>query len=521
MSISPLTRVVRHVCRQVHGPGPSDGQLLSRFIDHSDPTAADALVRRHGPMVMSVCRRLLRHPQDAEDAFQATFLVLVRKAATVKPRELVGHWLYGIARMTAVRARAAAAKRRAREEPLMDLPDSAPRPDTDLAAAIDEELSRLPEKYRVPIVLCDLGGKSHREAAEQLGWPQGTVSGRLFRGRQMLAARLARRGVVTTAAAVAAVLAEGVSAARVSSSLSESTVIAASLIAAGETAAGLSGEVAALTEGVVKTMLLTKLKVVGTSLAVLVVCGAGALGLRSNAADPPEKKVDPPAARRPSSVVRVSPTELMFAPTENEAKMSAADLAQLQGLWVLVDGVDNGHALPAGMLNNECMVIRKDRYSNFVQDGTKLGHLYGGVEQASNGRLHLYADAEPKTLIGSMKWPIKSVQHGIYELNGDTLRMCSGGKPENIRPDDFTCEKGSFKTVCVFKRSKETEQTKKQERLAHLRERMNPIIREVLETDEDEEVLASPVDHDRWRQEKLDEISRVLKAWEEPVKPRK
>ncbi len=282
MATGPLTRAARHACRAAHAsPGLSDGQLLARFLDHRDAAAADALVRRHGPMVLSVCRRLLHHQQDAEDAFQATFLVLVRKAATVRPRDRVGPWLYGVARMTAVRARAAAARRRAREAPLADLPDPAPRPDADLAAVIDEELARLPEKYRAPIVLCDLGGMTHRDAAKQLGWPQGTVSGRLFRGRQLLAARLARRGVVTTAAAATAVLA-GDAAAHVPAALYESTTTAA-------TTGRVPAPVAALTEGVVRTMLLTRLKLVASSLAVLAVGVAGAFGLRSAAADPLEK----------------------------------------------------------------------------------------------------------------------------------------------------------------------------------------------------------------------------------------
>jgi uncharacterized protein (TIGR03067 family) len=387
----------------------------------------------------------------------------------------------------------------------MDQPDSTVRPDTDLAAVIDEELGRLPEKYRLPIVYCDLEGRSHREAAAILGWPQGTVSGRLFRGRQMLAARLTRRGVVASAVTVVAVLAEGESSARVPVALCESILNAA--------ATGLiPGPVAALTEGVVKTMLLTKLRTVATSLAVMTLCGAGTLGLQTVAADPPEKKVDVPIAPQTSSVIRVSPTELQFAPTEQTAKMSAADLEQLQGLWLLVDGVDNGHGLVAGQLSNSCMVIRKDRYSAFVQDGTKLGRHYSGIGQAANGRLMLYADAEPKTLRWTIKWPSKGGQYGIYELNGDTLRICSGGKPESLRPDDFTCEKGSLKTVHIYRRSKETEQTKKQERLAVVREKASTMLRELLEADEDEEVFASPLDHDKWADEKLDEVERVISA---------
>jgi RNA polymerase sigma-70 factor (ECF subfamily) len=420
--------------------------------------------------------------------------------------------------MTAVRARAAAAKRRAREEPIVDLTDSAVRPDTDLAAVIDEELGRLPEKYRIPIVLCDLGSKSHREAAQQLGWPQGTVSGRLFRGRQILAARLARRGVVASAVALAAVLAEGVSAARVSWSLTESTVTAAGLIAAGETAAGLSVEVAALTEGVVKTMLLTKLKVAASSLAVLLVCGAGTLGLRSIAADPPETKVDPPAAGRPAA-------EVITAPTEAERRKNAADLERLQGLWVMVDGLDNGEKTPAGELNNTCFVVRGDRISYFIQDGEKLGRLGGTFNQCSYGRITLDAAATPKRINMAMKSPVDRGTHSgfaIYKLDGDTFRLCTGD-PERmkniieIRPRDFTSGRGSGKTLAIYKRSKETEQTKKQERLAKLRTKAWRVLEDLRE-DDDELAFPSPMEHQKWEREKLDEIGQVLKAMREPAK---
>jgi RNA polymerase sigma factor (sigma-70 family) len=160
----------------------SDGQLLDRFVARREGAVFEAIVHRHGPMVWGVCRRVLRDHHDAEDAFQATFLVLARKAASVMPREKVGNWLYGVACQTAMKARVTKAKRRGRESQAPDVPEpEAVRegPLHDLLPELDRELSRLPEKYRVPIVLCELEGKTHREAAEQLGWPIGTVSGRL------------------------------------------------------------------------------------------------------------------------------------------------------------------------------------------------------------------------------------------------------------------------------------------------------------------------------------------------------
>src|SRR5262249_2233965 len=146
----------------------TDGQLLERFLARREESAFTALVQRHGPMVLGVCRRLLHNEHDAEDAFQATFLVLVRKAASIVPREMVGNWLYGVAYRTAQEAKAEAARRRAREQQVKDMPPrqaAATERLDELRALLDQELSRLPDKYRVPVVLCDLEGRTRKEAA--------------------------------------------------------------------------------------------------------------------------------------------------------------------------------------------------------------------------------------------------------------------------------------------------------------------------------------------------------------------
>jgi RNA polymerase sigma factor (sigma-70 family) len=182
---------------------PMDGELLTAFIDHRDGDAFAALVGRHGPMVWGVCRRLLP-AHEAEDAFQATFLVLVRKAATVTPRDLVGNWLYGVARQTALQARRTAARRRAREANVARTPDSAATDDLgrDLEPILDEEISLLPEHYQSVIVLCDLEGLTRKEAASRLGVPEGSIASRLARARSKLAKRLTKRGVAVSAAAL-------------------------------------------------------------------------------------------------------------------------------------------------------------------------------------------------------------------------------------------------------------------------------------------------------------------------------
>src|SRR5262245_35360990 len=214
MATGQLGSVVRHLRKAAllqDGADRTDGELLECFLARRDEAAFEALVQRHGPMVLGVCRRVLKNQADAEDAFQATFLVLVRKATSVVPRALVGNWLYGVAHNTALKAKAMNTKRRAREREAGGMPRREAPEEVwqQLQALLDEELSRLPDKYRVPIVLCDLEGKPLKEAARQLGWPHGTVASRLARGRTMLAKRLARHGLTLSAGALAAALSQG------------------------------------------------------------------------------------------------------------------------------------------------------------------------------------------------------------------------------------------------------------------------------------------------------------------------
>jgi RNA polymerase sigma factor (sigma-70 family) len=287
------------------GGGPTDGELLGAYVERRDPAAFEALLLRHGPMVLGVCRRILASAADAEDAFQATFLVLVRKAASVVPREMVGNWLYGVAYRTATSAHAMNARRRAKER-------SAARPEArpedawdDVRPLLDEELSRLPDKYRVPVVLCDLEGRTRREAARHLGWPEGTLSTRLRAGRGLLARALARRGVSLASGALAATLARQAAAACVPAALQASTRTAAALFAAPQVPAGaISARVTALAERVLQTMLLTKLK------AGAVVCLAAALGLLASAlasGRPPE--ATPAGASDPAKPQQQAPAD--------------------------------------------------------------------------------------------------------------------------------------------------------------------------------------------------------------------
>jgi len=254
---SSLHPVLQHLRRTVlpGDGGPSDGQLLEWFIARRDEEAFAALVRRHGPMVLGVCRRVVGNSHDADDAFQATFLVLVRKAASIMPREHVGNWLHGVAYRTALEARAS----RARETSVKELPHPMVEPETsrDWQPYLDRELSRLPEKYRVPLVLCDLEGRPRKEVARKLGLPDGTLSSRLATARKLLARRMARYGLSLSGGSLAALLSESAVAASVPAALLSTTIRVSLLTAAGTAAPGLvAAPVVALTKGVMQTMLI-------------------------------------------------------------------------------------------------------------------------------------------------------------------------------------------------------------------------------------------------------------------------
>src|SRR5262245_5809792 len=205
MPTAQLGTFLRSLCRRRGIPpgGLSDARLLERWLDARDEAAFELLVWRHGPAVLGLCRRLLADAHDVEDAFQATFLALVRKAGSIGRQEAVGGWLYRVAYRVALRARAASARRR-RETALPELP-APPAPDDlawrDLRPVLDEEVERLPGRLRSAFVLCCVEGLSQEEAAGRLGCAPGTVSSRLTRARQWLRRRLARRGIAPAALA--------------------------------------------------------------------------------------------------------------------------------------------------------------------------------------------------------------------------------------------------------------------------------------------------------------------------------
>lgn len=318
MPTNPLNVVIQHLLADLRPKDyvMTDGELIARFVRSRAEDALATLVQRHASMVWGVCRRLLDH-HDAEDAFQATFLVLVRKAASV-PEQTVANWLYGVARQTAIRLRATAAKRGRRETQVVTLPDqSVPEvPDADLQA-LDEELSRLPDHYRCVIILCDLECMTRKEAARQLGIPEGSVASRLARAREMLGKRLVRRAVATTALMAGSV--PGVMTASVPSSLVVFTIKVTHMMAVGK-AVAVAPSVADLTTGVAKAMSMSKMKSVVTAVLVTALCVGGACVSRPN--------WSVAVAQQPS--VAEQPTQVALAPTLKARKPPIRPYAQFR-----------------------------------------------------------------------------------------------------------------------------------------------------------------------------------------------
>jgi RNA polymerase sigma factor (sigma-70 family) len=297
----------------------TDTELLQRFADDNDEDAFAVLVGRYGPLVLGVCRRILRDNHDTEDAFQATFLVLARKAGTIHKHESLWSWLYKVAYRIALRARTGKVRRQTQEKLAVQrvtTRQAGTAADLYLSEFLDEEVQRLPEKYREPILLCYLQGETNEEAARRLRCPTGTVKIRLLRARELLRKRLERRGVALSLAALAVGLVQQATAA-VPPALGAATVRGATLVGEGYSlmAAGLSWRVAELVETSLKRMCLTKLKVALAVLFTVLLC-AGTEGLtqRAGAAEVlPVKTKEPQPRLAPS----YEPEAFIVARNEN------------------------------------------------------------------------------------------------------------------------------------------------------------------------------------------------------------
>jgi RNA polymerase sigma factor (sigma-70 family) len=302
MANAQLDGVVRHVraLRDTEALSEApDAHLLRRFTAAGEEGAFAVLLRRHGPMVLGVARRVLGNACDAEDVFQAAFLVLAKKAGSIRKGDSVASWLYGVAHRLAVRARAQGVRRQARERRAADMREKADGASRqDVQADLDAALGELPESYRAALVLCYLEGKTHAEAARQQGCPLATLRTRVARGRKLLRDRLAARGLTLSAAGLMALLLANTAPAAVPASLIRATLKAALPFAAGKPAAALcSDRVADLVKGGLQTMFLTRTKVVTAGLLLAgLLAGAGALAqFGAHAAAGPKPRPSAPA----------------------------------------------------------------------------------------------------------------------------------------------------------------------------------------------------------------------------------
>jgi RNA polymerase sigma factor (sigma-70 family) len=337
MPTRPMNRFLdrlRHAALVHDGAGLTDGQLLTCFVRHRDADAFTALVRRHGPMVLGICRRILRNTHDAEDAFQATFLVFARKAGSVAIPNALGGWLCRVAYRTALEARTRIARRHAKEQQVKEMPDRETELEEEwyeLLPLLDRELDRLPEKYRLPMVLCELEGRSRKQVALQLHIPEGTVSSRLAYARKLLAKRLSRYG----AGAVVAVLSGNALSASVHPSLLNATSQAAMQVVAGRalTTAVVSAQVVTLTEGVLKAMLWSKIKV-GWVVVLAVSVSAGAAGLTYRASASPPQQAASAGARVADELeelrLQVAALQKGLQVTRDQVKSLKAEVAVLK-----------------------------------------------------------------------------------------------------------------------------------------------------------------------------------------------
>ncbi len=421
--------------------GATDAELLLRFTRHKDETAFAALVRRHGPLVLGVCRRVLKNAHDAEDAFQATFLVLARKAHSVRRPGSLPSWLYGVAHRTASHAKRDAARRRTKEARA-----APPRPDPghdDLVAVLDGAMACLPEKYREAVVLCDLQGKTRTEAARHMGCREGTVASRLARGRAMLARRLRRLGFGVTAAALAGLLSREATA-FVPAHLAWSAVRGVSAAPAA---------VAALTQGVLKMMLIDRLRVIATAVLLVGLAAGTAVLAGSPAKDVPAVKGAAPAEGDAEFIRRACLEIRGSLPSDIEVHYFLRDKSPRKRAWLVEKLKEEGARAgkpakakaEAGPLEGTWAAVayeqRGQRADAKVVDSMKV--VFAGV------RMTIYHDEK---VIGAYTFRVEAtakpavlvltradgpeegrVYRGIYRREGERLTLClnsqAGGPP--------------------------------------------------------------------------------------------
>ena len=390
----------------------ADEVLLERYTSKREEAAFAVLVRRYGPLVLGVCRRVLQHEQDAEDAFQAVFCVLARRAGSIRRRGTVGAWLHAVAYRIALKARKAKARRPLSATNLADIPAAADSPEwawRELRPVLDEEVNRLPEKYRRTFVLCYLEGRTNEQAAAQLGCPLGTVLSRLARARQKLRGRLTRRGLALSAGTLAVVLADQAAGAVVPPALADAAIQAtAAFMSGGTTAGALSTSVSASAEEFLRFSLRARLVRIAATLLTAFVAGVLLL--------------------------------LLYRGGAGRAVALRTDQQLLQGTWGVSEieaggaaGLGPGLQMQMSFTGEECT-------------------LSSNILPPIRARYQLNPNRTPKEITLSPRpditWP------GIYLLDGDSLRIClnQGDQGGLERPTEFTSRAGPNVFVYVLKR---------------------------------------------------------------------
>jgi RNA polymerase sigma factor (sigma-70 family) len=384
----------------------TDQALLERFLQERDEDAFAELVSRHGPMVRATCLRHLGNTPEVDDAFQAVFLVLVRKARHIGNRNLLGPWLYTVAVRAARKVLAVKRRTQSRERSVNPMPEPmVPGRDepNDWLPLLDDALQSLPDKYRAPLILCDLEGQSREEAAQNLAVPEGTLSSRLARGRDLLRARLLRRSVAVSVTGLAGALATQASAG-VSPALLLSTTQAA---LTGHAAAS----VAVLTQGVLHAMFMSKVKLFAGIFAALVLTATGTI-------------LAWPALS-----------------AQDQAAKGKSDQDLLQGTWTAVSVVMRGQQELQEKVKEGTLTFDGAEKLLFTHGPERIEFTYTLDPAKSPKEIDLTEAAD------------KGVHKGIYELKGDSLKICSAHPPLD-RPTEFTSPEGQNVILIVLKRAK-------------------------------------------------------------------
>jgi RNA polymerase sigma factor (sigma-70 family) len=438
-----------------------DADLLDRFARYGEHPAFDALLRRHGPMVFGVCRRVLANLADAEDAFQATFLVFVRKARSLRRGDRLGPWLYRVAVRVAMKARSRAARLAGRRTEATDMiPDpTTPAEVPDWLPVLDAELSALPAKYREPLVLCELQGASRADAAKALGIPEGTLSSRLARGRELLRKRLLKHGTLLPAGGLASLFAAGgMGRAAVPAGLLAKTSEVAAVIATGAAPAGaVPAGPARLTDEVLKGMFITKLRVAG---GAVLAAGLVAVGLMAawpgEAPGQPDRPKEVPKTAKAAGA-KVQPTKPAGPQEPRPAGFVdngtvLPDRDAIQGLWVL-DKCDLGKGVGGDDQRETKEMIGKMQF-------LVAGDVWWGlVPRERDGINPMVARIDPAK---NPKWlDLTGLSAGggwfdrcIYELDGDRLRVCIANAGKDARPAEFNTDDDTPLVVMHFRREK-------------------------------------------------------------------